>query len=178
MRRLLRFLGQEQLHQGEIAVIELGRGHGFAGHLDHRIIGRADRHRHRAQHAHAEAGRVVHLLQRIAVLQGVGEHRRTLVAAAVLGTNHVEADFQVGLAGLLEALVAADQLRIVAGDDVALAEQGTPRGLTGGGIAHRVIARKRAGIIEAFVLVDGGLVRRTAGTADSSNTPAVGAQMK
>lgn len=37
-------LGQVALHQGEIAVIELRRGHRLTGHLDHRVVTGADRH--------------------------------------------------------------------------------------------------------------------------------------
>ncbi|MNP76163.1 hypothetical protein D3C76_1733580 [compost metagenome] len=63
------------------------------------------------------------------------------------------------LAGLLEALVTADQLRIVAGDDVTLAEQGAAGGFTGLDIGDRIVSGKGAGIVEVLMLVDGSLVR-------------------
>ncbi|MNF96527.1 hypothetical protein D3C84_793210 [compost metagenome] len=79
--------------------------------------------------------------------------------AAVIGTDHAEADLHVVLAGLLEALVTADQLRIVAGDDVTLAEQGTTSGFTALGIGDRIVSGKGTGVVEILMLIDGGLVR-------------------
>ncbi|MNP59667.1 hypothetical protein D3C76_1546770 [compost metagenome] len=67
------------------------------------------------------------------------------------------------LAGLLEALVPADQFRIIAGDDVALAEQRATSGFAGLHISHRIVARKRSGIVEVLMLVDSSLVRGTTG---------------
>ncbi|MOA47993.1 hypothetical protein D3C78_1706750 [compost metagenome] len=62
--------------------------------------------------------------------------------AAVIGADHTEADLHVILAGLLETLVTADQLRIVAGDDVTLTEQGATGGFTALGIGDRIVSGK------------------------------------
>ncbi|MNN22364.1 hypothetical protein D3C81_1357210 [compost metagenome] len=83
---------------------------------------------------------------------------------AVIGTDHVEADLHVGVAGLLEALVATDQFRVTAGDDVALAEQCTACRFAADRVGHRVIARKRTGVIEVLMLIH-RLVFRTAGNS-------------
>ncbi|MNI51056.1 hypothetical protein D3C73_1057570 [compost metagenome] len=83
--------------------------------------------------------------------------------AAVIGTDHAEADLHVRLAGLLEALVTGDQFRIAAGDDVTLAEQRTTGGFTALFVGYRVIARKRSGVVKVFMLIDGGFLRRATG---------------
>ncbi|MNP20213.1 hypothetical protein D3C76_1127770 [compost metagenome] len=165
MRRGFHFLGQEQFDQGEETLVELGRCNGFARDLDHRVVRGADRHRYRAQHANTETGRVVGFLQRVLVLQGVGEHGGMVLRRAVFGADHAETDFHVVFAGLLEALVPTDQLRIAAGDDIALAQQGSTSRFTGGRIGHRIVAGKRSGIIEVLMLVDGGFLRRTTGSS-------------
>ncbi len=85
-----------------------------------------------------------------------------MLAAAIFGTHHVEADLQMGLAGLLETFVTTHQLRVAAGDDVALAEQRPACRFAGRDIADRVIARKRTGIVEILMFVDSGLGRRAA----------------
>ena len=139
------------------------RRHRLAGDLDHRVITRADRHRHRPQHAHAQAGRGVGFFQRIAVLQGVGEHGRALGRTAVVRAHHIEADLQVRITGLLEALVAVDLAALTGGDDVALAEQGAPGGLARARLADRKAAREGARVVEILVFVDRGLFRGTAG---------------
>ncbi|MNC60900.1 hypothetical protein D3C75_1108120 [compost metagenome] len=67
------------------------------------------------------------------------------------------------LAGLLKALVAIDLPGIAAGDDVTLAEQGTPGRFTGTGFADREAARIGTRVVEILVFVDGSFLRRTAG---------------
>ena len=79
---------------------------------------------------------------------------------AVIGTDHVKADLQMAFTGLLEAFMAADHFRITAGDDVTLTEQGAACGLARRLVGHRVIARERAGVIEVFMLIDRGFLRR------------------
>ncbi|MNY51620.1 hypothetical protein D3C86_1872270 [compost metagenome] len=66
------------------------------------------------------------------------------------------------IAGLLEALVTADQLRVTAGDDVALTEQRAPRCLAGLRVADREAARKGPRVVEIFMFVDGGFLRGAA----------------
>ncbi|MNV81110.1 hypothetical protein D3C71_1747550 [compost metagenome] len=97
--------------------------------------------------------------------------------ATVLGTDHIEADFHVGFARLLKALVTADQFRIGTGDDIALAQQRPTGRLARRHISHWVLARKRPGIIEVFMLID-GLILRTAGDRCQHQRQPGGTHMK
>ncbi|GBH19175.1 Translation initiation factor IF-2 [Pseudomonas syringae pv. actinidiae] len=153
MRGFFHFRGQEVFHQTEKTLIKLRRRNRFTGHLDHRVIGRAYRHRDRAQHTHPEACRVVGLLQCVTVLQGVGEHGGAAIFH--VGRAHqIEADLDMGITGLLKTLAAGDHFRIVAGDDVALTQQSTPPRLAIRQISRRITARERPGVIEVLMVVN------------------------
>ncbi|MNH43436.1 hypothetical protein D3C79_1053390 [compost metagenome] len=89
-------------------------------------------------------------------MQGVGKHDRTLLVTHIWRAGDVEADLHVVFAVLLKALVAHHLVGATAGDDVALAEQGTPGSLTGASIADGEAAREGARVVEVFVLVDSG----------------------
>ena len=83
-----------------------------------------------------------------------------MAGCAVIGTDHAKADFQMAFTGLLKAFVATDHFWVATADDVALTEQGTARRFARGFVGHRVVARERAGVIEIFMLVNRGFLRR------------------
>ncbi|MNV71786.1 hypothetical protein D3C71_1648250 [compost metagenome] len=66
---------------------------------------------------------------------------------------------------LLKTLVAGDLIGAAAGDDVALAEQGTPGRFARARIGHREAAREGARVVEVLVLVDRGFLRGATGHA-------------
>ncbi|MNN38693.1 hypothetical protein D3C81_1527010 [compost metagenome] len=157
--------GQVAFDQSKVTLVELRRGHGLAGDLDHRIITGADRHRNRTQYTHAKASGGIGLLEGVAVLQRVGEHGRTLLVTAVGRAGHAEADLQVVLAVLLEAFVTGNLVGAAAGDDVTLAQQRTPGSLARAGVTDREAAREGARVIEVLMLIDSGFFRGATGHA-------------
>ena len=106
-RRDLRRLGHEKaIDQREEAVVEALVGQRLAGHLDQRVVAGRKRQRQRTERADAHAGRVVDLLQAVAVLQRAGEGDGAAGAAALARADHAQLDFHMHLAGRLEALAA------------------------------------------------------------------------
>lgn len=152
------------LGRAEEAIVEVRRADGFAGDAHHRIIAGGKGHRHRSQHAHAQAGRAVALLDAVAILGGAGEHGRAF-AVAIGGADHVEGDFHVLVAGGLEALVAIQSVVGGLADDVALAQQGAAGGFADGFFTAGEAAREGAGIVEFLLMIEGGLAGGAGGQA-------------
>ena len=139
----------------EEALIEHAGGNRLARGLDERVVARPDRQRQRAEHAQADAGRRIRLLQRIAVLHRVHVRDARRAVRIRVRAHDVKLDHDVHVVARLEILAAVDRVVARRRHHVALAQQRAPRGLAGR-VGFRVerVRIRAGGRVELFLLVD------------------------
>ncbi len=119
---------QEMVDQIEEALVEHTGRNRLARNLDHRVIARTDRQRHRTEHAQADARRRAGLLQRVAVLHRVHISGARRAIRARVRADHMKRDHHVRVVARLEILAAVDRVQAGRARHVALAQQRAPRG--------------------------------------------------